>query len=206
MTANSRCLTFAALTMLLATLVGCGLGSDSAPTSLSVPKDVFPSEVAETNASPLIPNATLHPVYFLRDDALVEIQRPLPPPVFLDAPLNNLLEGPTETEAEKGFVSAIPAGTEVVDVALMRNNTISIHLNQTFFEIEGAQRIRATAQLVFTASALTKDTQGVVFFLEGDPVQLPDGEGSIEEVPEGRLPAPLTVKDYSTLTPVLLGR
>ena len=206
MTANSRCLTFAALTMLLATLVGCGLGSDSAPTSLSVPKDVFPSEVAETNASPLIPNATLHPVYFLRDDALVEIQRPLPPPVFLDAPLNNLLEGPTETEAEKGLVSAIPAGTEVVDVALMRNNTISIHLNQTFFEIEGAQRIRATAQLVFTASALINDTQGVVFYLEGDPVQLPDGEGSIEEVPEGRLPAPLTVKDYSTLTPVLFGR
>ena len=206
MTANSRCVTFAALTMVLATLVGCGLSSDSAPTALSVPKDVFPSEVAETNASPLIPNATLHPVYFLRDDALVEIQRPLPPPVFLDAPLNNLLEGPTETEAEKGFVSAIPAGTEVVDVALMRNNTISIHLNQTFFEIEGAQRIRATAQLVFTASALINDTQGVVFYLEGDPVQLPDGEGSIEEVPEGRLPAPLTVKDYSTLTPVLLGR
>ena len=206
MTANSRCLTFAALTMLLATLVGCGLGSDSEPTALSVPKDVFPSEVAETNESPLVPNATLHPVYFLRDDALVEIQRPLPPPVFLDAPLNNLLEGPTETEAEKGFVSAIPAGTEVVDVALMRNNTISIHLNQTFFEIEGAQRIRATAQLVFTASALINDTQGVVFYLEGDPVQLPDGEGSIEEVPEGRLPAPLTVKDYSTLTPVLFGR
>ncbi|MBJ81452.1 MAG: hypothetical protein CL462_00955 [Acidimicrobiaceae bacterium] len=206
MTANSRCVTFAALTMVLATLVGCGLSSDSAPTALSVPKDVFPSEVAETNESPLVPNATLHPVYFLRDDALVEIQRPLPPPVFLDAPLNNLLEGPTETEAEEGFVSAIPAGTEVVDVALMRNNTISIHLNQTFFEIEGAQRIRASAQLVFTASALTKDTQGVVFFLEGDPVQLPDGEGSIEEVPEGRLPAPLTVKDYSTLTPVLLGR
>ena len=206
MTANSRCVTFAALTMVLATLVGCGLSSDSAPTALSVPKDVFPSEVAETNESPLVPNATLHPVYFLRDDALVEIQRPLPPPVFLDAPLNNLLEGPTETEAERGFVSAIPAGTEVVDVALMRNNTISIHLNQTFFEIEGAQRIRAAAQLVFTASALTKDAQGVVFFLEGEPVQLPDGEGSIEEVPEGRLPAPLTVKDYSTLTPVLLGR
>ena len=206
MTANSRCVTFAALTMVLATLVGCGLSSDSAPTALSVPKDVFPSEVAETNESPLVPNATLHPVYFLRDDALVEIQRPLPPPVFLDAPLNNLLEGPTETEAEEGFVSAIPAGTEVVDVALMRNNTISIHLNQTFFEIEGAQRIRASAQLVFTASALTKDAQGVVFFLEGEPVQLPDGEGSIEEVPEGRRPAPLTVKDYSTLTPVLLGR
>ena len=175
-------------------------------SQLSFPSLRFPSEVAETNESSLVPNATLHPVYFLRDDALVELQRPLPPPVFLDAPLNNLLEGPTELEAERGLVSAIPAGTEVVDVALMRNNTISIHLNQTFFEIEGVQRIRASAQLVFTASALVKDPQGVVFFLEGDPVQLPDGEGSIEEVPEGRLPAPLTVKYYSTLTPVLFGR
>ena len=206
MTANSRRTIFAALTMVLTTLVGCGLGSDSEPTALSVPKDVFPSEVPETSEVRLLPNATLHPVYFLRDDALVEIQRPLPPPVFLDAPLNNLLEGPTETEAERGFVSAIPAGTEVVDVALMRNNTISIHLNHTFFEIEGVQRIRASAQLVFTASALIRDAQGVVFFLEGQPVQLPDGEGSIEEVPEGRLPAPLTVKDYLTLTPVLFGR
>lgn len=202
MTANSRRTTFAALTMVLTTLVGCGLGSDSEPTALSVPKDVFPSEVPETNEVRLLPNATLHPVYFLRDDALIEIQRPLPPPVFLDAPLNNLLEGPTETEAERGFVSAIPAGTEVVDVALTRNNTISIHLNHTFFEIEGVQRIRASAQLVFTASALINDAQGVVFFLEGQPVQLPDGEGSIEEVPEGRLPAPLTISDYSALAPI----
>ncbi|MEE3186870.1 MAG: hypothetical protein VX285_05010, partial [Actinomycetota bacterium] len=67
-------------------------------------------------------------------------------------------------------------------------------------------RIRASAQLVFTASALVNDTQGVIFFLEGEPVQLPDGEGMIEEVSEGHLPAPLTVKDYSTLTPVLFSR
>ena len=53
---------------------------------------------------------------------------------------------------------------------------------------------------MLTASALIRDTQGVVFFLEGKPVQLPDGEGLIEEVPEGRSPSPLTVDDYVTLT------
>jgi spore germination protein GerM len=143
----------------------------------------------------------VHPVYFFKEDLLVQIQRPLPAPVFLDAPLNNLLEGPTEIEAESGYASAIPAGTAIVDVALLRNNTISIHLNQTFFEIEGEQRIRASAQLVLTASDLVSDTQGVVFFLEGKPVQLPDGEGLIEEVGEGRLPSPLTVADYAALIP-----
>jgi len=183
------------------TISGCGLGSDSQPTSLSVPEDVFPSEAQGTNEIRPSTDATVHPVYFFKEDLLVQIQRPLPAPVFLDAPLNNLLEGPTEIEAESGYASAIPAGTAIVDVALLRNNTISIHLNQTFFEIEGEQRIRASAQLVLTASDLVSDTQGVVFFLEGKPVQLPDGEGLIEEVGEGRLPSPLTVADYAALIP-----
>ena len=183
------------------TISGCGLGSDSQPTSLSVPEDVFPSEAQGTNEIRPSADATVHPVYFFKEDLLVQIQRPLPAPVFLDAPLNNLLEGPTEIEAESGYASAIPAGTAIVDVALLRNNTISIHLNQTFFEIEGEQRIRASAQLVLTASDLVSDTQGVVFFLEGKPVQLPDGEGLIEEVGEGRLPSPLTVADYAALIP-----
>jgi len=183
------------------TVSGCGLGSDTQPTSLSVPEDVFPSGTPGTKEIRPSVDATLHPVYFFKEDVLVQIQRPLPAPVFLDAPLNNLLEGPTQAEAESGYASAIPAGTAIVDVALLRNNTISIHLNQTFFEIEGEQRIRASAQLVLTASGLVSDTQGVVFFLEGKPVQLPDGEGLIEEVGEGRLPSPLTVADYSALAP-----
>ncbi len=180
----------------------CGLGSDAQPSSLPVPKDVFPSDVPGSSEARPPADATLHPVYFFKEGLLVEIQRPLPPPVFLDAPLNNLLEGPTEAEAESGFASAIPAGTAIVDVALLRNNTISIHLNETFFEIEGEQRIRASAQLVLTASGLISESQGVVFFLEGRPVQLPDGEGLIEEVAEGRLPSPLTVADYSSLAPL----
>ena len=190
--------------LLVATAVlitsSCGLGTDAEPTPLAVPKDVFPAEVSESSEVNVSVNSTFHPVFFFRDELLVEIQRRLPAPVFLDAPLNNLLNGPTDIEAESGYASAIPAGTAIVDVALLRNNTISIHLNQTFFEIEGEQRIRASAQLVLTASALIRDTQGVVFFLEGKPVQLPDGEGLIEEVPEGRSPSPLTVDDYVTLT------
>ena len=69
------------------------------------------------------------------------------------------------------------------------------------FEIEGEQRIKASAQLVMTASDLIRNTQGVVFFLENKPVQLPDGNGLIEEVAEGRLPTPLTIRDYATLSP-----
>ncbi|MFL2987453.1 MAG: GerMN domain-containing protein [Candidatus Poriferisodalaceae bacterium] len=182
------------------TVSGCGLSTDAEPTALLVPKDVFPSDISDNSEPDVSTNSTFHPVFFFKDDLLVEIQRRLPAPVFLDAPLNNLLNGPTDNEAESGYASAIPAGTAIVDVALLRNNTISIYLNQTFFEIEGEQRIRASAQLVLTASALIGDTQGVVFFLEGKPVQLPDGDGLIEEVLEGRSPSPLTVDDYAALT------
>ncbi len=189
------------MAILIAIVPACALGTDTEPASLPVPEDVFPPSAQEKESLTLSAETTFHPVYFFKEDQLARIQRPLPAPVFLDAPLNNLLEGPSEREAELGMVSAIPAGTAIVDVALNRNNTISIHLNQTFFEIEGEQRIKASAQLVMTASDLIRNTQGVVFFLENKPVQLPDGNGLIEEVAEGRLPTPLTIRDYATLTP-----
>ena len=191
-----------AVLIALATVTNCGLGTEAEPTALYVPKDVFPPDAKEKNEFDLSVNTTFHPVYFFKDDVLVEVRRQLPAPVFLDDPLTNLLSGPTESEAEAGFSSAIPAGTAVVDVGLLTDDTISIHLNQTFFEIEGEQRIRASAQLVFTASALIGDSQGIKFFLDGEPVQLPDGEGLIEEVPEGQSPSALTIDDYLTLADV----
>lgn len=181
----------------------CGLPTDDAPTHIDVPAGVFPDRNEPVvGAAPDTPTTSLHAVYFLRDGLLVELQRPLAAPVFLDAPLNNLLAGPTPTEAENGLESAIPAGTEVVDVQLLRNNVVSIHLNEVFFEVEGAQRVRAVAQLVLTASALARDSQGVLFFLDGMAQSLPDGAGTIAQVRPGELPRVLRVGDFSELMPL----
>lgn len=181
----------------------CGLPTDEAPTHIEVPAGVFPDRNEPVvGAEPDMPTTSLHAVYFLRDGLLVELQRPLAAPVFLDAPLNNLLAGPTPTEAENGLESAIPAGTEVVDVQLLRNNVVSIHLNEVFFEVEGAQRVRAVAQLVLTASALARDSQGVLFFLDGVAQSLPDGAGTIAQVRPGELPRVLRVDDFSELMPL----
>ena len=185
-------------------LSGCGLPADDSPAQLEVPAGVFPEpEVPQDPATEAErPPSSLHAVYFLRDGLLVELQRRLAAPVFLDAPLNDLLAGPTLAEAENGLESAIPAGTEVVDVQLSRNNVVSIHLNEVFFEVEGAQRVRAVAQLVLTASALARDTQGVLFFLDGAAQSLPDGAGTIERVQPGQLPRALRVEDFSELMPL----
>lgn len=190
--------------MVCALAVGaCGLPTDDAPTRVDVPAGVFPDRNEPVvGVAPDTPTTSLHAVYFLRDGLLVELQRPLAAPVFLDAPLNNLLAGPTPTEAENGLESAIPAGTEVVDVQLLRNNVVSIHLNEVFFEVEGAQRVRAVAQLVLTASALARDSQGVLFFLDGLAQSLPDGAGTIAQVRPGQLPRALRVADFSELMPL----
>ncbi len=185
-------------------ITGCGLPTDDAPSRVEVPSGVFPERNNQpvVGAAPDTPTTSLHAVYFLRDGLLVELQRPLAAPVFLDAPLNNLLAGPTPAEAENGLESAIPAGTEVVDVQLLRNNVVSIHLNEVFFEVEGAQRVRAVAQLVLTASALARDSQGVLFFLDGVAQSLPDGAGTIAQVRPGELPRALRVDDFSELMPL----
>ena len=198
--------TFVATTTLAAVgvLAACGLPTDDSPTEVEVPSGVFPERdnhpAGETQSD--VPGTSQHPVYFLRDGLVVELQRRLPAPVFLDAPLNDLLAGPTQAEAENGLESAIPAGTEVVDVQLSRNNVVSIHLNEVFFEVEGAQRIRAVAQLVMTASALARDTQGVLFFLNGTAQSLPDGAGAIAQTPSGELPRALRVEDFAELLPL----
>ncbi|WP_419841507.1 GerMN domain-containing protein [Candidatus Poriferisodalis sp.] len=197
---------FGALGACVVTSVACGLPIDDGPTSVHVPAGLFPDAADEpyrpvVGAAAKTPDTSLHPVYFLRDGVLVELQRSLAAPVFLDAPLNSLLAGPTPTEAENGLESAIPAGTEFVDVQLLRNNVISVHLNDVFFEVEGAQRVRSAAQIVFTASALARDSQGVRFFLDGVAQSLPDGAGAIAQTPPGQLPRALRVEDYGELMP-----
>ncbi|HCB33971.1 MAG TPA: hypothetical protein DEP66_02595 [Acidimicrobiaceae bacterium] len=184
--------------------LGCAVPVDNEPTVIEVPGDVFSDEAAP-EAAAATPDTTRHPVFFLRDGLLVEVVRELASPVFLEAPLNDLLAGPTEDEAEEGLESAIPAGVEIVDVQLQRDNVVSLHLSPVFFEVEGAQRIRATAQLVLTASALADNTQGVLFFLDGRALTLPDGTGAIAQPEEGRLPRPLRTEDFAELLPAESG-
>ena len=198
----SRCWAVA-LFAFWAMLAGCGLPTDAAPSGVEVPPDVFPNPDALSRSGvPTAPDTSLHAVFFLRDGRLVELQRPLAAPVFLDAPLNDLLAGPTPSEAETGLESAIPAGTEVVDVQLSRNNVVSVHLSSVFFEVEGAQRIRAAAQLVLTASSLARDTQGVLIFLDGVAQSLPDGAGAIAQVSPGEPPRALRVEHFVELMPL----
>lgn len=186
---------------LLATLgvTSCSIPSDGEPSTLVTPNDVFAVGVAPSDPAPRSGQTTNHPVYFLRENRLVRVDRSLPAPVVLDGPLNSLLAGPTTEEATAGLQSAIPAGTEVTNVQIQRDNVVWIHLNSVFFEVEGTQRVRATAQMVFTGAALLRGSQGVQFLLNDEIQSLPDGTGAIAEPPPGEQPRPLRTTDFAQL-------
>ena len=183
----------------IVTLCGCGLPTDDAPSALDVPEDLFESGIGAGDEPS---GATsLHPIYFLRNGFLVELTRELPKPVFLNAPLANLLDGPTEIEAASGIVSRIPAGTEIIDVNQRANRVVRLDLNAAFDEVVGEQRIQATAQLVYTAYGLVEDAQGVLFYIDDRPVALPTEDGLVPDVAEGEEPLPLTTADFAGLIP-----
>ena len=189
------------LGLLVAT--ACGVPTDDGAKSVEVPNDVFPAgfDVSDQPDSNL-PNVTFHPVYFLRNGFLVQRDRPLPPPVLIKKPLDVLIDGPTDDEIASGLGTTIPAGTTIVNVTVGPTNVISIELNEAFFEVEGDRRISATAQLVYTAYGLARDTQGVRFFRDVNvPVPLLAGDGTIAEVGDDDDVPPLALADFSNLVP-----
>ncbi|MBV29979.1 MAG: hypothetical protein CL504_05025 [Actinobacteria bacterium] len=197
--------TLSAAVFIVFSLPACGLSSNETPSVLEVPEDVFPDggqvpqDFNPDDSLDLDVGTTVHPVYFLLDSQIIEVKRRLLSPVFLEAPLNNLLIGPSPIEAATGLESAIPEGTEIVNVQVSRNNIVTIHLNANFFALEGAQRIRATAQLVFTGLGLVTDAQGVLFLLDGIAQQLPDSRGIIAEKASDGFVQPLTEDDFAPL-------
>ena len=197
--------TLSAAVFIVFSLPAGGLSSNETPSVLEVPEDVFPDggqvpqDFNPDDSLDLDVGTTVHPVYFLLDSQIIEVKRRLLSPVFLEAPLNNLLIGPSPIEAATGLESAIPEGTEIVNVQVSRNNIVTIHLNANFFALEGAQRIRATAQLVFTGLGLVTDAQGVLFLLDGVAQQLPDSRGIIAEKASDGFVQPLTEDDFAPL-------
>ncbi len=182
-------------------LAGCGVPTDRSATSVNVPAGVFPDTEAGNDPLPEDGDLSLHPIYFLRNGLLVRVERQLSRPVYLKAVLDELLDGPTGLELATGLDTAIPAVTELDVTILGATNLVSIDLNDAFFSVEGSRLIDATAQLVLTGFGLQPDTQGVLFSRNGQPIALPRGDNTIDQVADGEIPPPLSVEDFANLLP-----
>jgi len=194
----ARVVVAVALTVAAAAGAGCGVRTDDAPREISaqaVPFDLL-APTSSSSTSTTIPAATATiPVYLVNsEDFLVEVRRKVRMPVTITDVVGELLEGATDEEAQQGLRSAITAGTQLRDADLdLQTGVVVVDLTGGFADVvAGAQRL-ALAQVVYTATAL-RTVNGVLFELDGEPVEVPDGEGATKATPLSR-------RDYARFDP-----
>ena len=172
----------------LVTGLSCGIPQDSHP-------NIVPGGAIGPALGATPPGATAAPagvdvtVFFVRADRVVPAGRTADRG-DVNAALQSLLSGPREQELAAGLRTAM---TGPGDVRLLRTEGATAHVDLAapFVAISGQEQILALAQVVLTATAVP-GIADVRFSLEGQPVDVPRGDGTLS-------PGPLTAMDYASL-------
>jgi germination protein M len=112
------------------------------------------------------------------------------------AALEALLEGPDSFEEDYGLRSAVPDGTQLLDLKIA-DGIARVDLTSEFESGGGSASMQMRlAQVVYTITQFPT-VKGVVFSLDGEPIDVLGGEGII-------IDHPLTRRDYADLLPTIL--
>lgn len=163
---------------------GCGIpaeGTARAADPAAVPFGLIEAERDEARDPPA-PQARRAEVYFVLDDDLVAVERALPSGGGARRAVAALLEGVTEDEAALGLRSALPPGDDTVAGVEVDRDTATVDLRPAFADIGSEGQALALAQMVFTATA-RPGIGRVAFTLEGVPVEVPRGDGTLTGEP-----------------------
>ena len=171
----------AAVVLVLA-LAACGISSESTAHRVDpeeVPFDLL--DPAPTTSEPAGGRDVT--IYLVRDDRLVERERTAPRGIEqFDAVL--LLEaGPTEEEADESLSSSLPEG-QIAGLAV-GNGRADVDLRSSFADLRARDQALAIAQMVFTLTA-DPDVDRVGFTLDGEPIEVPRGDGVLTTDPLSR--------------------
>jgi spore germination protein GerM len=183
---------------------GCGLPTDDEPDTLALPAEFASDATTTSTSTTLAPEVETdtHTIFFVKGDRLESVSRTLPSgeSTALDV-LEQVVAGPTEEEQAAGLSTAIPVGTEVLRSPQSGRGVMTLDMNEAFQAgVEGQQRILATAQLLFTATALPQSPLSVRFQENGEWRQLADQDGVLQPIdPETGVPEPFTRADFSSL-------
>ncbi|HWC34564.1 MAG TPA: GerMN domain-containing protein [Mycobacteriales bacterium] len=173
-------------------VASCGLpasGKVHRIDSSTVPYGLLASRFATPSAPPTGPHAV---VYLVEGHHLVARQRQI---TGLNVPaeaLRSLLAGPTPAESAHGLASDIPAQTHLYSLDL-QGTVATVDLSATFGAAGGSQQVLAVAQIVYTATA-SRYIDAVRFVLNGRPIEVPNGTGSLA-------PGPRTRADFQRESP-----
>lgn len=181
----------------------------SEPTATTPPPASTPTTAAPaatpTTAAPQA-TATLTPgpedlmtlrIYLVRDEKVASVERQVVrTQQVAAAAMEQLLIGPSDDEESIGFSSALPDGVEYLGTAI-EEDIATVNLSGEFEEGGGslAMRLRL-AQVVYTLTQFPT-VSGVVFALDGTPIDVFGGEGIILDEPQTRA-------TFEDLTPLIL--
>jgi spore germination protein GerM len=173
----------------------------SVPTTTEETTEVAPTTTDEEESgtgTETQPAADVtYQVWFVNDDGLFVSYRTEPAtPRVGTAALESLLEGPDDFESGYGLDTAVPEGTELLGLTI-DGGIARADLTSEFESGGGTASMQARlAQVVFTLTQFPS-VDGVVFSLDGQPIDVLGGEGII-------IDHPLTRQDYADLLPVIL--
>ncbi len=175
-----------AVVALLATAGGCGVRSDARPRAL--PADRVPFGLLEASAattavpstSPSVPKAPVF-VYFVLGGRMYPVLRQVNAPATVPKSLSALVFGTQADEASQGIRSAInPAAG--VQARSIDATTFLVDLSAEFVQGSTSEQVLGLAQIVYTATEISGVT-GVLFTLNGEPIEVPTPSGSLTSGP-----------------------
>jgi spore germination protein GerM len=171
-------------------LTACGVPTDDTPQALSqrdVPFNLLASDVVTTSTTFSSSPTALATIYLVVKegdrDRLQAVDRLVPTPTTVEKVVRKLLGGPSDTEARRGLRTAISSGTTILS-APVASAIATIDLSGVA-RGSNEEQIIAVAQMVFSATSLP-GVVGVRFTLEGRPIEVPAGDGSLTQAPLGR--------------------
>ncbi len=188
----------------------CGSNGDATPagpvpsvgTSTEGTTEEVPTPSTETTTetgTETEPPATrvTYQVWFGSDDGLfVSYRTEASTPRVGTAALEALLEGPDSFEEGYGLRTAIPDGTQLLGLTI-DDGIARVDLTSEFETGGGSASMQTRlAQVVYTITQFPT-VDGVVFSLDGEPIDVLGGEGII-------IDQPLTRRDFADLLPAIL--
>lgn len=178
----------------LAAVILAGCSVDANGRARIADEDDVPFALLDPDAPAVVPTTVVGEVgepvtlCFLRDRRLVVVERQFSASVTPEMVVRALSSPPPEGEA--------PARTALSDPLVVRDVAVvagiaRVDLSQSIAELGGEDQLLAVAQIVCTLTARPGVGQ-VAFTLEGTPIEVPRGDGSLVSQPVSR-------DDYASL-------
>jgi hypothetical protein len=166
-------------------LSACGVGAQSAPHPID--RADVPFGLVERAEAPATPSPAPYSftIFLVAGDRLQAATRGSQSPPTPGAQLRRLLQGPTPTEADAGLRTLLTPDV-AVDHVRVADGIATISLSgANAAQPPGSDRALAVAQLVYTATAIP-GVERVRFEVDGEPAEIPRGDGTLTNRPVGR--------------------